>query len=57
MGSGDEKLLETIGLSPVASVISNPRRPDNPIEVANSAFCRLTPPWPGCPPARAPGRT
>lgn len=42
MGSGDEKLLETIGLSPVASVISNPRRPDNPIEVANSAFCRLT---------------
>jgi PAS domain S-box-containing protein len=39
---GDEKLLEVIGLSPVASVISNPRRPDNPIEVANPAFCRLT---------------
>lgn len=42
MESGDEKLLETIGLSPVASVISNPRLPDNPIEVANPAFCRLT---------------
>ena len=42
MEYGDEKLLEVIGLSPVASVISNPRRPDNPIEVANPAFCRLT---------------
>lgn len=42
MGSDDERLIETIGLSPVASVISNPRRPDNPIEVANPAFCRLT---------------
>ena len=40
--SGDEKLLETIGISPIASVISNPRRPDNPLEVANPAFCRLT---------------
>ena len=37
-----EALLETIGLSPIASVISNPRRPDNPIEVANPAFCALT---------------
>ena len=42
MECGDEKLLDTIGLSPVASVISNPRRPDNPIEVANPAFCQLT---------------
>lgn len=42
MEHGDEKLLEVIGLSPVASVISNPRLPDNPIEVANPAFCRLT---------------
>jgi PAS domain S-box-containing protein len=39
---GDERLMDTIGLSPVASVISNPRRPDNPIEVANPAFCHLT---------------
>ena len=38
----DEALLESIGLSPIASVISNPRRPDNPIEVANKAFCTLT---------------
>ncbi len=42
MEPGDEKLLETIGISPVASVISNPRLPDNPLEVANPAFCRLT---------------
>ena len=39
---GDGALLESIGLSPIASVISNPRRPDNPIEVANPAFCQLT---------------
>lgn len=36
------KLLETIGASPVATVISNPRRPDNPLELANPAFCELT---------------
>ena len=35
-------VIETIGASPVASVISNPRRPDNPLEVANPAFCALT---------------
>ena len=52
MEYGDEKLLEVIGLSPVASVISNPRRPDNPIEVANPAFCRLT----GYPEAEIVGR-
>lgn len=38
----DESFRESIGLSPIASVISNPRRPDNPIEVANAAFCDLT---------------
>lgn len=38
----DAALLESVGYSPIASVISNPRRPDNPIEVANDAFCRLT---------------
>ncbi len=38
----EEALLESIGFSPIASVISNPRRPDNPIEVANAAFCALT---------------
>jgi PAS domain S-box-containing protein len=42
MPRADERLLESIGLSPIATVISNPRRPDNPLEVANSAFCALT---------------
>jgi PAS domain S-box-containing protein len=37
-----DALLDSIGLSPIASVISNPRRADNPIEVANPAFCDLT---------------
>lgn len=36
------QLIDTIGFSPIAGVISNPRRPDNPIEVANPAFCALT---------------
>lgn len=36
------QLLDSIALSPIAAVISNPRRPDNPIEVANPAFCQLT---------------
>ena len=31
-----------IHLSPIASVISNPRLPDNPIVAANDAFCSLT---------------
>ena len=34
--------MESVGLSPIATVISNPRRPDNPLEVANTAFCQLT---------------
>jgi hypothetical protein len=38
----NKKLLETIGVSPIATVISNPRRADNPLEVANAAFCNLT---------------
>jgi PAS domain S-box-containing protein len=38
----NEKLIETIGLSPIATVVSNPRRADNPLEVANAAFCELT---------------
>jgi PAS domain S-box-containing protein len=36
------RLLETIGLSPIATVVSNPRLADNPLEVANAAFCDLT---------------
>ena len=42
MAFAEEQLFETIGLSPIATVISNPRRPDNPLEIANAAFCELT---------------
>lgn len=38
----EESFRESIAFSPIASVISNPRLPDNPIEVANAAFCDLT---------------
>ena len=38
----NERLLESIELSPIATVISNPRLADNPLEVANAAFCALT---------------
>lgn len=43
MGSEDHRqLIESVGASPIAMVVSNPHRPDNPIEVANPAFCDLT---------------
>ena len=42
MPGPNEQLFESIALSPIATVISNPRRPDNPLEVANEAFCQLT---------------
>jgi PAS domain S-box-containing protein len=35
-------LLDSIAASPIAMVVTNPHRPDNPIEVANRAFCALT---------------
>jgi PAS domain S-box-containing protein len=35
-------LIEAIGLSPIAMVVSNPRSPDNPLELVNTAFCELT---------------
>ena len=35
-------ILDSVAASPVAMVVTNPFRPDNPIEVANDAFCRLT---------------
>ena len=38
----DDQLFDSIGLSPIATVISNPRRADNPLEAANPAFCALT---------------
>ena len=43
MSSEDHRqLIESVGASPIAMVVSNPHRPDNPIEVANPAFCDLT---------------
>lgn len=37
-----DTLFETIGQSPLAMVISNPRRPDNPLELVNAAFLAIT---------------
>src|SRR6476660_1900798 len=37
-----EQLLESIAFSPIATVITNPRRADNPLEVVNPAFSALT---------------
>ncbi len=36
------RLLESILVSPIASVISDPRLPDNPLVAVNDAFCALT---------------
>jgi len=38
----DEPLIDCVGLSPIPYVVSNPRLPDNPLVVANAAFCDLT---------------
>ena len=35
-------VIEAIALSPIAMAVSNPRRPDNPLERVNAAFCALT---------------
>ena len=37
-----DSILHSIALSPVAMVLSNPRLPDNPLQVVNAAFCSLT---------------
>jgi len=39
---GQDELIQAIALSPLAMVISNPRLPDNPLEVVNGVFCELT---------------
>ena len=39
---GDDRHLRLVADSPVPSVISDPRLPDNPIVACNSAFCDLT---------------
>ncbi len=42
IGDRHVQLLDSLGVSPVATVITNPRRADNPIEVTNPAFTDLT---------------
>ncbi len=42
MARDDQELIETIGRSPIAMVVTNPRLPDNPLELVNQAFCDLT---------------
>ena len=42
MTEDHRQLIETVGASPIAMVVSNPHLRDNPIEVANAAFCNLT---------------
>lgn len=37
-----QSLLNSLGALPIAMVVSNPRRPDNPLEIVNPAFCQLT---------------
>ncbi len=39
---GHEALFETLNVSPIATVVTNPRVADNPIAVANPAFIALT---------------
>ena len=36
------EIIESVASSPLAMVLSNPRRPDNPLEVVNRVFCDLT---------------
>lgn len=43
MISADQnKIIESLALSPIAIVLSNPLREDNPFELVNPAFCTLT---------------
>lgn len=36
------EIIESVASSPLAMVLSNPHRPDNPLEVVNPVFCDLT---------------
>lgn len=38
----ESELAASIAHSPIATVVSNPRLPDNPVVAANDAFCALT---------------
>ena len=40
--SDRDRIIESVALSPLAMVLSNPLRPDNPLEVVNPAFCALS---------------
>jgi hypothetical protein len=42
MATDPHTLIEAIGISPIAMVVSNPRLPDNPLQLVNDAFCQLT---------------
>lgn len=43
LGPFDQQaLIDSLGAVPIAMVLSNPRRPDNPLEIVNPAFCTLT---------------
>ena len=37
-----DRIIETVVSSPIAMVLSNPHRADNPLEVVNQSFCDLT---------------
>jgi PAS domain S-box-containing protein len=42
MATPGQDVLDSVLASPIAMVVTNPREPDNPIELANEAFCELT---------------
>lgn len=37
-----DNIIESVARSPLAMVLSNPRRADNPLEIVNRGFCALT---------------
>jgi PAS domain S-box-containing protein len=47
-----DRIIESVALSPLAMVLSNPALPDNPLEIVNRRFCELT----GYPEAEVVGR-
>lgn len=47
-----DRIIESVVLSPLAMVLSNPALPDNPLEIVNRPFCELT----GYPEAEVVGR-
>ena len=42
VSADQDSIIESVALSPLAMVLSNPNRPDNPLEVVNPVFCELT---------------